>query len=135
MLLFVRESTRRLHFTFILVTHICLTHRVYAFESIYHCHLDLYTCIDFPFGIHTHNKLMYGPCVCLCVYTFLGELIKMSVEALVKEAFPDCSRTELQRLLLRWIETLERGHQLASDFPKFLQQCRQRLPLYFCFQT
>ena len=48
------------------------------------------TCIralTFPFYIHTHNKLMYEPCVCLCVYTFLGELIKMSVEALVKEAF------------------------------------------------
>ena len=26
-------------------------------------------------------------CLCVCVYTFLGELIKMSVEALVKEAF------------------------------------------------
>jgi hypothetical protein len=50
---------------------------------------------------------MYEPCVCLCVYTFLGELIKMSVEALVKEAFADWCRTaELQRLL-RWIETLE----------------------------
>jgi hypothetical protein len=63
--------------------------------------------LTFPFCIHTHNKLIYEPCVCLCVYTFLGELIKMSVEALVKEAFADwCCTAERQRLL-HWIETLE----------------------------
>ena len=68
------------------------------------------TCIralTFPFYIHTHNKLMYEPCVCLCVYTFLGELIKMSVEALVKEAFADWCRTAERQRLLHWIETLE----------------------------
>ena len=68
------------------------------------------TCIralTFPFYIHTHNKLMYEPCVCLCVYTFLGELIKMSVEALVKEAFDDWCRTAERQRLLHWIETLE----------------------------